>query len=168
VINATTYLVGGPPFGSTSPGVYRTTDGAMTWKMVSATAGAVPPLHASDGTIYWIGSDGSMSKSADQGQTWSSAGAPGTFAGPQGPLTNYGIMELPGGRIAAMGNQTILVSSDQGATWSPATSAYPMTSGEGLHGAVYSTQRKAFYVWHDTCGADNPVVADAIMRFDYQ
>jgi hypothetical protein len=109
-----------------------------------------------------------MWKSKDDGKTWAAAGAPGTFAGPQGGITNAGISELPGGRIAALGIQYILVSPDQGTTWTPATSALPITAGENIHGAVYSTQRKAFYVWHDTCSGANLVASDAVMRFDYQ
>jgi hypothetical protein len=167
VLDAGTYLVGCGGYGGGVSGIYRTVDSAATWQQATLSGGGVPPLRASDGSIYWLGSNGGLTKSTDDGQTWTDLAPGGSFPGPQGGLTNYDIMELPGGSLALMGSQYIMVSSDKGVTWSPATTALPITANEDLHGAVYSTQRKAFYIWHNTCGASNSVVADAIMRYDY-
>jgi hypothetical protein len=78
-------------------------------------------------------------------------------------------IELPDGRIATIGpeygTQYVLLSGDHGVTWKPATSALPFPDEVGV---LYSSQRRAFYVWHLTCGpAAVPVPADAIMRFDF-
>jgi hypothetical protein len=81
-------------------------------------------------------------------------------------------VELPDGRLAAIGpeygTQYVEVSADHGATWNPETAALPYSDAVGV---VYSAARKAFYVWHFTCGNGlDPVPPDAIMSFgfDYQ
>jgi photosystem II stability/assembly factor-like uncharacterized protein len=164
LIDSMTYLAG--CYGSAS-GIYRTTDGATTWKQVSSLGGGTPPLVASDGSIYWIspGSAG-IARSTDKGITWMNMGGSGMIAPSGGNITSGAPVELPDGRIAAMGMQTIIISADHGATWKAATSALPMTDNEDIHGCVYSGLRKAFYVWHNSCSSTN-VPSDAVMRYDF-
>jgi hypothetical protein len=167
VIDAHTYLVGCGGFGGGVTGVWRSTDSGMTWASMTTLGAYFAPLVASDGSIYWSSpNDAGMARSTDQGQTWTSV-----IAAPYSVVTIPPI-ELPDGRIATLGpstgNQYVIVSSDQGATWKPVTPALPYTDA---YGVTYSSQRKAFYVWHWSCGSDTnvPVPTDAILSypFDY-
>jgi hypothetical protein len=168
IIDAMTYLVGCGGYGGGDTGIFRTTDGAVSWQKVSSTGGGLTPLVASDGTIYWLGTDGSMATSGDHGKTWTAIAVPGTFL-PSSAVGEDTAAELPGGRIAVVGNTYILVSADQGHTWRPATAALPVTSGEYLHGTVYSPQQKAFFVFHNTCvNGLSPLPSDAVMRYDFE
>jgi hypothetical protein len=65
-----------------------------------------------------------------------------------------------------LGTQGVLVSADQGGHWTQATAALP--SGYAARGVVYSTQGKAFYAWHFSCGMGaDPVPEDAIIKYDF-
>jgi hypothetical protein len=162
VLDAQTYLVGCGEDGS--QGIYRTTDGAMTWTAASDLGGGGEPLVASDG-IYWATANGSgvIVRSTDQGVSW-------TQVTPSGTAIAARPVELPDKkRIATIGPvsgmQTVIVSSDQGKTWVPASPVLPYPDARGV---LYSTQQKAFFIWHFTCGAGSvPVPPDAIMRFDW-
>src|SRR5262249_3681695 len=118
------------------------------------------PLRASDNTIYWATPNGKgMTRSTDDGQTWTDVIGPGVILSSQ-PV------ELPGGRLATLGPQAVMVSADKGAHWNPATAALPFGHAVGV---AYSPQQKAFFVWHFTCGTGQvPVPSDAIMRFDFE
>ena len=171
LINPKTYLVGCGGYGGGVTGVYRTSDGAATWSQVTASGGGSPPLLASDGTIYWVGVDGSVTRSSDSGQTWTEVAAAGTIGLWQGNITSVTPIELPGKQLAAVGKTAIVVSSDRGAHWSPVTPDLPIDRDQMVRGVVYSPVRKAFYIWHSTCSSFNndiPIPADAIMRFDWQ
>jgi hypothetical protein len=167
VLDALTYLVGCGGIEGGPSGVYRTADGGSTWAAATASGGGAAPLWMADGlTIYWPGPRGAgMTRSSDKGQTWSDVTGAGVLSSVQ-PI------ELPDHRIATIaGSQSgpsyVAVSSD-GATWTPVSSALPYGDASGL---VYSAARKAFYIWHFTCGSGTvPVPADAIMSyaFDYQ
>jgi hypothetical protein len=165
LVDAMTYLVGCTGEGGGPTGIYRTTDAGQTWAMVSASGGGRPPLVASDKSIYWASPNGAgMVRSTDNGVTWNDVLGDGVIATDSSPCP----IELPSGKLAVMGQQYVLISSDHGATWSPATAALPQTSGEDIHGVVYSSPRKAFYIWHNACGNGAlPVLGDAVMRFDY-
>jgi hypothetical protein len=133
------------------------------WTRVSTAGGGAAPLRASDGSIYWTSPNGnSMVRSTDDGVNW-------TQVVGSNVVTASKPIELPDGRLAILGRQYVMVSADHGATWTQATSQLPYQDAVG---AVYSSQRKAFFVWHLTCGFNGPVPvpADAIMRhdFDYQ
>jgi hypothetical protein len=162
VIDAHTHLVGCTGGSGVGIGVYRTTDSGTTWTRMTASGGASAPLVASDRSIYWASPNHSgMTRSTDQGQHWSDVTGPGQ-------ITSASPIELPDGRLAALGTRNIVISADQGVTWKAASSVLPYGDAVGL---VYSSQRRAFYIWHFTCGAnENPVPADAIQRFnfDYQ
>lgn len=170
VIDVQTHLVGCGGYGGGATGVYRTTDGGSTWTSTTTLGGTNAPLVASDGSIYWssAGATG-LARSTDQGQTWSSVVASPNVLGSYTPI------ELPDGRIATIGpssgTQYVLVSADHGVTWSPASAALP--SSYSPVGVAYSSQRKAFFVWHFTCATtqgNDPVPSDAVISFafDYQ
>jgi hypothetical protein len=161
VLDSQHFLVGCSGYEGPS-GVYRSTDGGNTWSVISMGGGASAPLRASDGSIYWIGPNGSgMIRSTDQGMTWTeSAGG--------GALAPFAPVELPDGSVAAIGptngTQYVIVSTNHGMTWTPKTAALPYTAT----GFTYSPVRKAFYVYHDTCDSGaNPVASDAIESFAY-
>ncbi len=122
----------------------------------------MPPLHASDGSIYWVSRDGKgMTRGSSDGQTWTDVTGAGVLA-------SVSPVELPDGTVAAIGPsfgmQYVLVSPDHGATWHPVSSSLPYADERGL---AYSSQRKTFFIWHFTCGSGSvPVPPDAIMRFD--
>ena len=159
VIDAQTYLVGCGGYGGGPIGVYRTVNSGAVWSNVSMLGGVDAPLVASDGSIYWADSDGGgLIRSVDQGQHWTSVVSSGV-------INSVHPIELPDGRLATLGTHYILASSDHGSTWAPASAELPYSDAVGL---AYSSQQKAFYIWHFTCGASPlPVPSDAIMRFAY-
>ena len=164
VIDGQTHLVGCGGYGGGVTGIYRTTDGATTWKSVSSLGGSELPLVASDGSIYWSSPEGAgMARSTDQGQMWNMVVGSAVVG-------SFHPVELPDGRIATIGPaaqygpQYVIASADQGANWTRLTSALPYSDAVGL---TYSSQRNTFYIWHFTCGSNAvPVPADAIMAYD--
>ena len=164
VIDAQTYLVGCGGYGGGPSGMYRTTDGGMTWSLATATGGASAALQASDGSIYSVSPNGvGITRSTDSGVTWTDVwkdvANTGFVAGPS-------LRELPDGRLVTIGKHYVMISSDMGASWVPVSSALPYSDALGV---VYSAQQKAFFVWHQTCGFSGPVPVptDAIMRYDF-
>jgi hypothetical protein len=159
VIDGQTHLVGCGGYGGGPSGVYRTTNGGAIWTQVTASGGANEPLRASDGSIYWASPSGNgMTRGTADGRQWT------TVVG-SGVIASVRPIELPDGRVATLGAGSVVVSSDHGVTWKPASSALPYHDSIGV---VYSAQRKAFYVWRFTCGNGAvPVPPDAIMRFDF-
>jgi hypothetical protein len=99
-----------------------------------------------------------MVRSVDQGVTWTSVTANGTLR-PLAPV------ELPDGRLAAVGVMGIVVSDNQGASWKRVTGRLPYEDASGF---IYSTHRHAFYIKHFQCLQEtDTVLPDAIMRFDF-
>jgi len=142
-------------------GVFRSTDGGETWARVSSTPVHSQPLLHSDGSIYWlVDGNGGLIRSTDQGKTFTQATAGNLLL-----TTTAGVVEMPGGRLAAPGvSGHVLVSADQGATWQQINSALPITPT----GLLYSTQQKAFYAWYWTCQVNgDAVAADAIQRLAF-
>jgi hypothetical protein len=169
VFDSQTYLVGCGGYGGGKSGVLRTTDAGKTWKWVTTSGGGTAPLLASDGAVYWASpNNAGLTRSDDKGVTWTDV--VGTNV-----VTTDRPIELPDGRIAIMGSNDVLISANRGVTWAPATAALPntpkdMKGMESLYGVVYSAQRKAFYVWHNSCtsfSAPVYVPADGVMRFDF-
>jgi len=162
ILDTQTFLVGCGGYGETSTGIYRSTNGGKSWKQVSNMGVAGAPLRASDGTLYWVGTDGTLTRSEDDGVNWVDAIGGGTLVGPN-------VIELPDGRLAGLAKQYVLVSSDQGASWVDASSALPYSEAAPASGLVYSKEQKAFFIWHFSCGFDGPVPVpdDAIMRYDF-
>jgi hypothetical protein len=160
-IDPLTYLVGCAGYPGGPSGVFRTIDGALTFQQVSKSGGGSQPLLASDGSFYWMSiSGGGMSRSTDNGQSWHDVVGPGV-------LTSKSPVELADKRLAALGAQYVMVSSDHGSTWAPATSQLPPNMMENVDGFIYSPQRNAFFIWQNLCpNGPQPVTSDAIMRYD--
>src|SRR6185369_6250048 len=113
VIDRNTHLVGCSGYAGGTDGVFRTTDGGKTWTSATTASAAALPLWASDGTIYWsLIYDRGLIKSTDQGRTWTQ-----TIQG--GTLKTGHPIELPDGRLVAPGGKTLMISSDQGASFQP-------------------------------------------------
>ncbi len=162
VVNAQTYLLGiksGPESGT-----IRTTDGGKTWAPVHQGGVLGQPLVSKpDGALYWVLESGGVIKSTDKGATWTQVTRNGTIS----PVAST-LVQLPNGTLAAVGNQVVIVSADQGTTWHPVSAGMPHAPA----GVAYSPYRNAFYMWHFDCvpSAHAPIPADAIMRasFDYR
>jgi hypothetical protein len=160
VLSATNLLV-----GCVSGGVYHSTDGNV-WTSVGSKGVIPQPLLATDGTMYWPGSQGGINVSTDQGQHFTQ-----TADGSQAPgiVGSLYPAELPDGRIVIIGKDHLLISSDKGTTWKPIGEPLPYPGGgyDGARGPVYSARTKTFYVWRWDCG--NTVVSNAVMSagFDY-
>ncbi|HYF50166.1 MAG TPA: glycoside hydrolase family 44 protein [Planctomycetota bacterium] len=144
VIDSKTYIVGCDPMWrkELTAGIFRTEDGGATWAKVSDFAPNNNALRHSDGTLYWPASGGFLIRSSDKGRTWSKVDAP-VSASP---------IELPGGRVAALGKTMIYVSENKGATWKDTADTLPA----GVMGIAYNEVRRAFFAWKQ----------DAIYRFD--
>ncbi len=150
VIDALTYLVNiwnGP---NGAGGIFRSKDGGDSWLRVTPIGPPSPPLRASTGVIYWA-AEGRMLKSSDLGQTWAIAGV-----GTRGTRP----VEVPGGRIVAVGQSTLVISPDGGLTWTPLGPPLPWEP----HGILYSSARKAFFMWRGEC--KEHVGPNAVMRLD--
>jgi photosystem II stability/assembly factor-like uncharacterized protein len=154
VLDSDSYLVGACGYGSGMCGVWRTHDGGATW---AATASQIfpgaPPMWHSNGKIYWtaVGNSG-LFVSNDLGVTWTYAAA-----GVSLPV------ELPDGRMLAVGNMRIMISSD-GTNWTAIGQQTPFQP----HGVTYSAWTKTMYIFHGDCG--NVVPSDGIAKagFDWQ
>lgn len=150
IMSAQVYLVNAFGGGGTG-GIYRTTDAGATWARLSALEPWLPPLFASNGTIYWPVFNG-LIKSTDSGLTWTPVG---------GSVSHLTPTELPDGRIVTIAGNRLVASTDGGATWS----AFGPTLPYNPNGVVYSAARRAFFIWRWDCGG--VVLPDAVMRFDY-
>jgi hypothetical protein len=157
VLDANTFVVGCANSYSNQPGgIVRSTDGGKTFTTVSTTVAYNHPLWASDGTIYFSIEGGGITKSVDQGQTWTTV-ADANAAGSVGPI------ELPNGLLATTLQQTVVVSADKGAHWTPVSTAMPYTP----EAISYSPFRRAFYASNFTCTGSNDVPASGIVRFGW-
>ncbi len=164
VLDAKTFLVGCN--GGGGLGIFRSTDGGIGWTTASPKGGLAEPLVATDGTIYWPGSQGGLLKSTDKGVSFTEVADGTTVPASVAPVV---IAQLPDKRIVLPGKDHLLASSDGGTTWKPIGEPLPFPGGgfDGTHGVTYSAQTKTFFVWKWDCGDQVPV--DAIMSagFDY-
>jgi hypothetical protein len=144
VIDSQTYLVGVEANGN-ALGVYRTTNSGTSWTRVSSDGPFAAPLVASDGRIYWALGGGGMIVSTDQGQTWTKASGPTT-------TQSGGPIELPDGRVVALGSDHLQASSDGGKTWVPIGEKLPFPGANcGIYSVAYAAQFKKFYLAHNDC-----------------
>jgi hypothetical protein len=134
--------------------ILRSDDGGGSWTTVSKTGGYGPPVQTIDGSIYWLadGYSGVMS-SKDNGLTWQRAVGAGIVAGP--------LLALPDGNLASQTTTNLIVSRNQGATWTVVSTAFPFPP----KGLTYSKVLKAFFIWTDSAEAEIP--ADSIARYDW-
>jgi photosystem II stability/assembly factor-like uncharacterized protein len=161
VVDSKTHLVGCSGYGGGATGVYRTVDGGTTWnKATDLGGGGRSHLEASNGNIYWLNATNSgLAVSKDKGQTWMQVADAGLTTSP---------VELPGGALAALGPDHVLVSTDEGKTWQSASPQFPSFQ-YGVSGLAYSPQQKAFFIWHEACGNPPlPVPDDAVLRYDFE
>jgi hypothetical protein len=151
--------------GCVGGGVFRSSDGSA-WSSVNSKGVIPQPLLASDGTIYWPGSQGGINVSTDHGQSFTET-ADGDLA--PGIVGSLYPAELPDGRIVILGKDQLQISADKGLTWKPIGQPLPYPGGgyNGARGPAYSARTKTFYIWRWDC-SDN-VLPDAIMSagFDY-
>jgi hypothetical protein len=166
IVDANTYLVscGGyrNPGEEAGPvGVFRSVDAGDTWESVSEVGGGLV-VKTSGERLFATGAantPGALARSDDaEGATWSSALA-------MGQISNVPLVELPNGLLAGLNERRVVVSNDEGQSWTPVTPDLEFVGG----GVIYSAQRKSFFVWHATCGFDGAVLVpeDAIMGFDF-
>jgi hypothetical protein len=159
MVDAATYLIG--TRDGRSSGVFRSTDGGITWTVVhgGGVSGA-PVVSAADGTITWLLERGDgVITSRDRGATWTDVNA----SGPVGNAASSGLTLLPGGRMAALGVQQVLVSDDGGAHWRGIGPSLPFVPV----GMTYSPSLHQVYIWHfdcDTSAKTIPVSARSILR----
>jgi photosystem II stability/assembly factor-like uncharacterized protein len=152
IIDAQTYLVNAYGAGQSTSGIFRTTDGGVSWTRVSELGPNGPALVTSDGSIYWAVAN-ILAKSTDHGVTWSSVG--GGFVSELHPI------EVPGGLLVTATADTLMMSSDGGARWEPFGPQLPYAPA----GVVYSENQKALLIWHWDCGTR--VLPDAIQKLSY-
>lgn len=155
VLDAETFLLGSCGYGDGACGVYRSTDAGEHWDRASDLPVAGRPLLAADGTIYWsLLWNGGMARSSDGGSTWTKVA--------DNLVTGYPV-ELPDGRILSLRGSFVVVSADQGESWSEIGEEIPFEPS----GVTYSLSLKTLFVWHWDCG--NVVLEDAIVSagFDY-
>jgi photosystem II stability/assembly factor-like uncharacterized protein len=151
--------------GCAGGGVFHSTDGSA-WTSLGTKGVIAQPLLASDGTLYWLGSQGGVNVSTDGGKHFAQT-ADGNVA-PSIVGSSYPA-ELPDGRVVILGKDHLLISSDKGQSWKPIGEPLPYPGGgyDGARGPAYSARTKTFYVWRWDCG--NSVLPNAIMSagFDY-
>lgn len=159
IFDASTYLLGcGGGFNLTgSPSTLRTTDGGESWTKVFDDGGGAAPLIHSDGSIYWPLETGhGLSHSTDQGQSFE--------ARPQALLQPITPVELPDGRIASITNERLVLSDDQGKSWTYISPKTPWIA----NGFTYSAFQKAFFIFFFRCGsAKQGSLGNEMYRFDF-
>jgi photosystem II stability/assembly factor-like uncharacterized protein len=156
LLDRTTYLVNACGWGKGTGGVFRTSNGGVTWSLASPLEASGAPLRASDGSIYWpLASDRGLIRSSDQGQTWTQVCGPGK-------IKSAPILELPDGTLAAVAGKSLKISSDQGANWKVILEPTPVQPA----GVIYAPARQAFYIWYWDCG--NKVLTNALWRHEYR
>lgn len=133
IIDTKTYVIGCNPswMRGLTGGIYRTDDGAQSWKKVADFTPAGDPLTSSGGAIYWV-INGGMIKSADKGITWEKV--TGEVGG--GPI------EITGGKLVAFRGAQLLLSADGGKTWGKLGPAAPVN----IQHVVFSEKPGIFYI----------------------
>jgi hypothetical protein len=148
VLDAKRFLLGACGWGDGTCGVFASADTGQSWTQTSSESPAGPPLMTSDARLVWATIWGSGAiLSQDAGQSWTKVSGPHAGA----PL------ELPDGRIVAVGNDHLIASSDHGEHWDNIGEPLPYQPA----GVTYSPIQRAFFIWRNDC--NNAVLADAVM-----
>jgi photosystem II stability/assembly factor-like uncharacterized protein len=155
IIDGMTYLIGlGVPNGSApTNGIYRSNDGGYSWRRVALYGASGPPLRTAKNLLFWT-APGRLLRSADLGMTWSSMPIEG--------LRSTRLAEMSNGRVALVGPSHLLISSDDGSTWTPTGGPLPYQPD----GIAYSEKRKAFFIWKGDCREHVPANAVMMLQLD--
>jgi photosystem II stability/assembly factor-like uncharacterized protein len=148
VLDAKRFLLGACGWGDGTCGVFASADAGQNWKQTSSESPAGQPLVTRDMQLVWptIWGSGAI-VSADLGQSWTKVSGP--HAGSP--------VELPDGRLVAVGNDHLMASSDHGKSWTNLGEPLPYPPA----GMTYSPSQRAFFIWRNDC--NNAVLADAVM-----
>jgi photosystem II stability/assembly factor-like uncharacterized protein len=156
VLDARTFLLG--TNNGDGAGIFRSEDAGATWSRVFDAPVTGAPVVAGE-LIAWLSfPGGGLVVSDDGGVTFTPAD--GATGGRQSSL-----ISLPDGRLAALGQRTIVISADLGASWTEFGPELPYEPS----GLAYSAARSSFYIKFSTCdfsGAGNPVPERAVMQLD--
>lgn len=151
VINAQTYIIQSGEYGPGNFGMYRTTNGGQSWTRQSTDGTMGPFTLTSTGALFargganWGHSWNYIVRSTDNGITWTRI---------TGQEFSTAPVELPDGRLI-VGNQTrLLVSSDNGSTWTPFGAPLPCLA----RGIAYSSGQQAIYINGDENCSGGPRV----------
>jgi hypothetical protein len=158
VLTPTTFLLG--TSGGTGSGVFRSLDAGATWTKVHEGGVMGVPLRAKSGDLVWIAeSTQSIIRSSDNGVTWTKVSRSGVVS-----QLATSLVQLPDGRLATLGNNVVIASADNGVTWRTVGTPTPFSP----NGLEVAQKRHAIYSWKFDCqlGANNPVLADSIIRLD--
>jgi hypothetical protein len=148
VLDAQRFLLGACGWGDGTCGVFASADTGQTWKQTSTESPVGAPLVTHDMQLVWATIYGSGAiLSTDQGQSWTKVSGP--HAGSP--------VELPDGRLVAVGSDHVIASSDHGKTWTNVGEPLPYQPV----GVTYSPSQRAFFIWHNDC--NGVVLADAVM-----
>lgn len=160
VIDARTFVVACAGWGPGQGGIWRSLDGGRSWSRVCDQMPNMggPVLRTEKGVFFWGSAQGGrLLKGSNDGAAWSVVSAPGARA--------VSPVELPGGAIATLGKDGIMISADEGATWKTAAPGLPIPADDHVVGGLaYSAATGAAYAWFWDCR--NVVRADAIWRCD--
>jgi hypothetical protein len=166
VVSSTTYLVG--TWNSQgSDGVFRSTDSGGTWTRVYQAGIRSHAFVASSGTLYWLlanqeqpNGKGGLVRSDDQGATFTLVQGSDAIVS-----SEKGLVELPDGSLATMGQNGVIVSADGGSTWKQVGANWPYANPTGVDYDIY---RKAFYIWTYDCGQNgNTIHAGMVQAMAY-
>jgi hypothetical protein len=147
VLDPEHFLLGACGWGDGTCGVLASDDAGGSWQSKSTEAPAGQPLWMKNGNMVWPTIYGSGALiSDDSGASWMKVDGPRSTP-----------VELPDGRIVAVGGDHLIISTDSGASWTNIGEPLPYQAA----GVAYSAAKKTFFIWHNDCG--DAVLADAIM-----
>jgi photosystem II stability/assembly factor-like uncharacterized protein len=150
VLSDQLFLLGSCGYAMGACGVLRSNNGGTSWSFATDEGPWGSPLVTSDATIYFMlnGNRGLM-RSSDQGASWTV-----TASGPQQQFTGKPV-ELPDGRIVALGFTHLLITEDRGDHWAEIGEALPFNGANcGIYGFTYSPALKRFFANHNDCSGN--------------
>lgn len=155
-----TFLLG--TYAGDASGVFRTTDGGATWTRVWDGAVGSRPLVLGEAIYFLLDGGEGVISSVDNGETWDQhdGGGPTGGRGLTAAGSSRSLIGLPDGRLATIGAHNLLVSDDQGDSWSAIGPTLPFIPND----VVYSSQAERFYVWTDEC--DQPETTEPTATAD--